>query len=88
MAAIWAYQDCVKPLDLLDRWAATVKFLKECVEEAEKKLEAKEEELKANVVELVAREEELEKAWSEIKQLGGELARYREAAAEIPSLRA
>ena len=44
---------------------------------------AKEEELKANEVELVAKVEELEKAQAEVAQLGG-----REAAAEVPSLRA
>ena len=41
------------------------------MEEAEKKLVAKEEELKANEVELVAKVEELEKARIEVAQLGG-----------------
>ena len=46
----------------MDRQAATIKLLKQHVEEAKKKLAAKEEKLKANEVELVAKVEELEKA--------------------------
>ena len=95
MAAVWAYQDCLRPLNLLDRRAAIVKLQKEHVEEAEKKLAAKEEELKANEVEmvakveeLVAKVEELEKARTEVAPLVGELATSREVVAEVPSLRA
>ena len=88
MEAAWAYQDYVRPLDLSDKWATNIKLLRVHVEEKAKKLAAKEEKLKANEVELVAKVEELEKAQAEVAQLGGELARSREAAAEVPSLRA
>ena len=58
--------------------------------EAEKKLAAKKEEFKVNELELVAKVEEVEveKARTEVVQLGGELARSREATVEAPSLRA
>ena len=85
MAAAWAYQDYERPLDLLDKRAAKINLLKECVVEVEKKLAAKEEELKTNEVELVAKVKELKKAQTEVAQLGGELNKLRE---EAPLLKA
>ena len=64
-----------------DKLVANNKLLKELVEEAKKKLAAKEEELKASEV-------ELEKTRVEVVQLEGKLARSRGVAAEVPTLRA
>ena len=71
MATTWAYQNCLRPLDLSDKQAANIKLLKESVGEMEKKLVAKHKELKANEVELVAKVEELEKAQTKVAQLRG-----------------
>ena len=60
---------------------ANNKLLWELVEEKEKKVKAKEEELRAQV-------EELRKAQAEFAQLERELVRSRDAAAEIPALKA
>ena len=58
------------------------------MEEAEKKVAAKEEEMKSNEVELVAQAEKLEKAQAEVVQHAGELAMSCDTAAEVPTLRA
>ena len=62
IAATCAHQDCQRPLDLFEQWAAKIKQLKEQLAELENKLSVREEELKINAIDLVARFEELEKA--------------------------
>ena len=84
MATAWAYQDYERPRNLSDKRAAKINLLKERVVVVEKKLAAKEEKLKADEVEFVAKAEELEKAWTEARNLGGELTRFHE---EVWSLR-